>query len=181
MADDLGLSGQYVRLRKPRLGDAEARFALGNDPEIVRMFGVVPESLPAYTIEAARRWGAELSAKPHAWIVEHQGRLLGEIRLDDLDSYDRRARLAIGLYDPGKLGKGYGRDAVRLVLTHAFQALDLHRISLRVVAYNLRTIHCYKACGFVEEGREREAAFVAGEWHDDVMMGLLSHEFRAAG
>jgi len=57
--------------------------------------------------------------------------------------------------------------------------MSLHRVSLRVLAYNVRAIRCYSACGFVEEGREREAAFVGGEWHDDVMMGLLAHEFAA--
>jgi RimJ/RimL family protein N-acetyltransferase len=63
------------------------------------------------------------------------------------------------------------------VLEYAFGELGLHRIGLRVVAYNVRAIRCYSACGFIEEGREREAAHVAGEWHDDVIMGLLSREF----
>ena len=30
--------------------------------------------------------------------------------------------------------------------------------------------------GFVEEGREREAAYVGGAWHDDLIMGVLEHE-----
>jgi RimJ/RimL family protein N-acetyltransferase len=46
-----------------------------------------------------------------------------------------------------------------------------------VLAYNKRAIRAYEKCGFVIEGREREAAFVDGAWHDDVMMGLLDHEF----
>lgn len=71
---------------------------------------------------------------------------------------------------------GLGRETVRLILAHAFGALGLHRVSLRVVAYNTRAIRCYLACGFVEEGREREAALVGGERHDDIMMGILSRE-----
>ena len=55
--------------------------------------------------------------------------------------------------------------------------LRMHRIGIRVLAYNQRAIHAYKKCGFVIEGRERETAFVDGAWHDDVMMGLLDHEF----
>ena len=40
-------------------------------------------------------------------------------------------------------------------------------LSVRVVAYNSRAIHAYEKCGFRVEGREREAAFVDGQWHDD--------------
>jgi RimJ/RimL family protein N-acetyltransferase len=46
-----------------------------------------------------------------------------------------------------------------------------------VVDYNLRAIGAYQKCGFVVEGREREAAFVDGIWHDDVMMAILDREY----
>jgi RimJ/RimL family protein N-acetyltransferase len=143
------------------------------------MFGGDPNAFATLTKEEAKRFVDSLAAHPHAWVVEHEGRFLGEIRLDNVDEHDRRAGLAVGLYDPAKLGMGLGREAIGLVLKHAFGELGLHRISLRVVDDNTRAIRCYRACGFVEEGREREAAYVAGEWHDDVIMGLLSREFRA--
>ncbi len=63
-------------------------------------------------------------------------------------------------------------------MRHAFGTLGLHWLGLRVVAYNTRAICCYQACGFVVEGREREAALVGGERHDDVMMGVLAREAR---
>jgi RimJ/RimL family protein N-acetyltransferase len=53
----------------------------------------------------------------------------------------------------------------------------LHRVSVRVLAYNKRAIRSYQKCGFVIEGREREAGPVNGQWHDDVIMGLLDREF----
>ena len=52
--------------------------------------------------------------------------------------------------------------------------MGLHRVSLRVWDINTRVIACYRACGFVEEGREREQAFVDGVWCDDVIMGCLA-------
>jgi RimJ/RimL family protein N-acetyltransferase len=74
-----------------------------------------------------------------------------------------------------------GGKRFRLVMKHAFQALGLHRISILALAYNTRAIRCYSACGFVEEGREQEAGVGSGEWHDDVMMGLLDREARYIG
>lgn len=167
-----------VTLRAPKPEDAADRLALGRDPEIVRMFGGdTSNPLPPLMAGEVSRWLDRINAHPHAWVVEHHGRLLGEARLDGLDAYDGRARLATGLFDPAKLGQGLGRRVVRLVLQHAFEALRLHRVDLRVLAYNVRAIRCYRSCGFVEEGREREAALVAGERHDDVIMGILSREF----
>ena len=174
------LQGASVTLRRPRSEDVAERLALGRDPGIMWMFGADATGWPPLTEAEATRWVEEITAHPHAWAVEHGGRLLGDIRLglNALEQHDARARLAIGLYDPDKLGKGLGREAIRLMLAHAFGALGLHRVSLRVVAYNTRAIRCYSACGFVVEGREREAALVGGERYDDIMMGVLAREFR---
>nr|WP_309546968.1 GNAT family protein [Rhizobium rhizogenes]QCL10562.1 acetyltransferase family protein [Rhizobium rhizogenes] len=66
---------------------------------------------------------------------------------------------------------------IRLLLQYAFAELNLHRIGIRALAYNQRAIRGYKKCGFVIEGREREAAFVTRAWHDEVMMGIVEREF----
>lgn len=48
--------------------------------------------------------------------------------------------MAIGMYDANIVGKGYGSEAIRLLLQYAFADLDLHRIGVRVLAYNHRAI-----------------------------------------
>ena len=166
-------------LRRPRPGDVAERLALGNDPGVMRMFGVDPASLPPLDEAGAARWVQRLARHPCAWIVQHDGRLLGEARLDAISAPDARAQLAVGLYDAAKLGRGLGRQVVRRVLAHAFGAMGAHRVGLRVIAYNTRAIRCYTACGFQVEGREREAALVGQERHDDILMGILAAEFRA--
>lgn len=57
--------------------------------------------------------------------------------------------------------------------------MKLHRVDLRVLSYNRRAIACYRRCGFVEEGVERESAYVSGAWYDDLMMSVLEHEYVA--
>jgi RimJ/RimL family protein N-acetyltransferase len=66
---------------------------------------------------------------------------------------------------------------MHLLLGEAFGPLDLHRVSLRVLAYNARALAAYKKVGFTEEGRERQSAKVGDRFHDDVMMGMLAHEY----
>ncbi|MFD2174759.1 GNAT family N-acetyltransferase [Rhodobacter lacus] len=170
------LWGARVRLRPFRISDIDGRLALGQSPEIVHCFGGDPRGLPPYEESDARSWVERNLAHPLCWAVEVDGRLLGEARLDGLDHHDGRARLAIGLYDLSQLGKGLGREVIKLILSHAFGTLQLHRVDLRVLAYNERAIRCYRACGFIEEGRERESARVGDAWHDDIIMGVLAQE-----
>lgn len=173
------LEGASVRLRPPLEADADARLALGRDAGIAEMFGVSRQDVPPLTREEVQRWFQALAEHPHAWVIESGQTFIGLIRLDRVDLQDRRASMAVGIYDPASLGRGLGSEAIKLLLGHAFGAMGLHRIGIRVLAYNKRAIRAYEKCGFVIEGRERETAFVNGAWHDDIMMGLLEHEFRA--
>jgi ribosomal-protein-alanine N-acetyltransferase len=54
----------------------------------------------------------------------------------------------------------------------------LHRVDLRVLAFNRRAIACYTKRSFVIERAEREAAWIGGEWHSDVMMSILIQEYK---
>lgn len=175
------MEGPSLRLRLATPDDAKARFSLGHSQEIVRMFGVSRADTKPMTMDAAEAWARAHSANPYAWIIEVAGQLIGEIKLHGVNAHDRRASMAIAIYDPQQLGKGFGSEAIRLLLYHAFTELDLHRIGIRVLAYNERAIRAYEKCGFIIEGRERETAFVDGVWHDDLMMGILSRELQCHG
>jgi RimJ/RimL family protein N-acetyltransferase len=169
------LKSARVVLRTPNSQDVEVRLALGRHKEIIEAYGGTFDPTDPFTrshAEAAIRF---IDEQEHAWVID-AGRFIGHIRLHSVDQHDKRASLAIGIDDPAYLGKGYGTESVKLVLTYAF-ARGLHRISLRVLASNARAIACYRKCGFVEEGREREAALVNGAWQDDIIMGLLDREF----
>ncbi len=169
------LRGERLVLRAPTREDVEARLALGRHREIVEAYGGTFDADAPFgraEAEAAIRF---IEQQPSAWVID-AGRFIGHVRLHRTDWNDKRTMLAIGIDDPACLGRGYGAEAIRLVLAHAFD-IGLHRVSLRVLSGNIRAIACYRKCGFVEEGREREAAFVRGAWQDDVIMGLLDREF----
>jgi ribosomal-protein-alanine N-acetyltransferase len=157
----------------------------GKDPEIIRKAGGSPafeEPMPMSSDEA-EAWYEQVSSDPNPlhWAIELQGRFVGTARLHSVGEADSRSRYAVGLLDRKLLGNGLGRQVIRLVLGFGFQRLGLHRIDLRVLAFNERAIRCYLRCGFTEEGREREAARVNEGWHDDVIMGILEQEFARGG
>jgi len=171
------LQGARLRLRPPVPEDAAARRSLGINPDIVRMFGGNVTEAGAMSEEAAEVWLDHLRLQDPGWVIETGGRVIGAAFLHSLHHEDRRASLALGILDMTLLGQGLGREAIRLMLGHAFGAMGLHRVGLRVLSFNQRAIRCYRACGFVEEGRERQSARVDGQWHDDLIMGILADEF----
>jgi RimJ/RimL family protein N-acetyltransferase len=172
------LKGLRVTLRRPIETDIDARLVLGRDSGILHMFGVSEDKITEMTRENAEIWVQRISEHPYAWMIEC-GTLIGEVRLDHVNFTDRRASLAIGILDAARLGQGLGTEAIMLVLAYAFDTLGLHRVALRVLAYNERAIRSYRKCGFTVEGRERESALVGGTFYDDIMMGILDHEFQS--
>jgi hypothetical protein len=65
------------------------------------------------------------------------------------------------------------------MLDHAFGTLNLHRIALSVFSFNERAIRSYMSCGFVIEGRAREAIWREGRWWDEVSMSVLKGDWEA--
>lgn len=98
---------------------------------------------------------------------------MGVTSLVGIDYKNRNAECILDIGEKSKWGKGYGTEAMSLLLTYAFLELNLHRLSLRVFSTNEKAIHLYKKIGFVQEGRVKEAVFRNGEWIDSIYMGLL--------
>ena len=163
-----------VKLRKPNDSDIEARAALGYHPDVLLGLGLRRESPFPMSLEDAKEWVLRIATRPHAWIIEHESKLLGEVRLDNVEPHDRRASLAIAIVDHQKLGQGLGRVSARACLKIGFEDLNLHRITVRVLSSNVRPIRCYEFCGFQIEGTERGAALTDWGWEDDVIMGILA-------
>ncbi|QHW35191.1 GNAT family N-acetyltransferase [Paenibacillus rhizovicinus] len=106
-------------------------------------------------------------------------RLVGFAALHGIEWNNRSSRMAVGIGSAEDRGKGYGKDAVAMLLRYAFYELNLERISLEVIAYNQAAIRVYEKAGFVEEGRLREAVLRGGRRYDLIAMGLLVREWTA--
>ncbi|WP_019422603.1 GNAT family N-acetyltransferase [Paenibacillus profundus] len=102
---------------------------------------------------------------------------IGITSLISIDFKNRNAELIIDIGEPDYWGKGYGQEALGLLLRYAFMELNLHRISLRVFDFNTRALKLYEKLGFQQEGMSREALFRNGAWHHIIHMGLLQSEY----
>jgi RimJ/RimL family protein N-acetyltransferase len=145
-----------------------------SDPEIARLARYQEAPMRAEEIErffAARVVGADaLAMAIHERVSD---RLVGTCAFSQLDGDNGSALYHITIGEKDAWGRGYGTEATRLMLDHAFGRLGLHRIALFVFEFNERAIRTYRRCGFVIEGRARESIFRDGRWWDELAMSVL--------
>lgn len=96
-------------------------------------------------------------------VTAADGRLIGDLQLQDINWHRREAELRICLGDKGLWGQGLGVEAVTLALQVAFRRLRLRQVYLRVYASNRRAIRCYEKCGFRAVGRLEPRDSTEGE------------------
>jgi len=104
--------------------------------------------------------------------------LIGNVALIDIDHLDRQCKLGIFIGNKDYWGKGYGREAIRLLLGFAFNRLNMNNVLLNVYAPNERAYRCYRSVGFREIGRRRQSVFRNGVYCDDIYMDILAEDFR---
>ncbi len=83
----------------------------------------------------------------------------------------------IGLGEREYWSKGYGTDAMRVILRYAFDELNLHRVSLGVFDYNARARRSYEKAGFVVEGHARATVARDSQRRGEYLMGILREEW----
>jgi RimJ/RimL family protein N-acetyltransferase len=149
------------------------------DPEVARLTRYQDGPMRAEEIErffAARVIGPDsLALAVH---VKPDERLVGTTAFSQLDGDNGSALYHITIGEKDAWGRGYGTEATRLMLRHAFETLNLHRIALCVFAFNERAIRSYRSCGFAVEGRSREAIWRDGRWWDELTMSILEPEWQ---
>ncbi|SHH84331.1 GNAT family N-acetyltransferase [Desulfosporosinus lacus] len=112
-------------------------------------------------------------------ILDENDHLIGTIGFKELNIPGRSATIYIVIGDKAYWGKGYGTDALIVFARFLFTQWNFHRLSLDTWDENIRAIKAYEKVGFKVEGRQREARYVLGNYHDAILMGLLSSEFLA--
>jgi len=104
--------------------------------------------------------------------------LIGICGLLNVDKINRTAEAGIFTGNKKYWSKGYGAEAMNLLLDYSFNLLNMNSIFLRVHSFNERAIRCYQKCGFKEIGIRREAYILAGETYNQVYMDILAKEFK---
>jgi RimJ/RimL family protein N-acetyltransferase len=174
------LRGEKVVLRAMKREDLMRQCAFNNDLEFELAGGGDPPEP-----QALARLEAQFDENLHRgdregmnFAIEADSKYIGSCGLFHLDLVAHTCELGIGIGDKQYWGRGYGRDAVRVLLDYAFHLRNFHKVWLQVNGNNERGIHAYRACGFVEEGRLRKHVWNNGAYVDLVHMGILCDEWK---
>ncbi len=152
-----------------------------SDPDVARLTRYQDGPMRAEEIErffAARVVGTDSLAM--AVHVRGTDRLIGTCAFSQLDGDNGSALFHITIGEKDSWGLGYGTEATRLMLDHAFGKLGLHRVGLSVFAFNERALRAYRRVGFTVEGRSRQAIWREGRYWDEIAMSILDEEWRAS-
>jgi RimJ/RimL family protein N-acetyltransferase len=172
------LMGERVRLEPLGPAVLSGYWQMLQDPEGQRLTGTHAE----FTLEQTEGW-LRSRADQHdradwAAIELATGEFVGEVVLNDLDPDNESVGFRISLAGPAVFGRGFGTEVTRLVLDHAFDTVGLHRVELEVYEHNPRARRVYEKCGFVLEGRRRDALLWDGVRYDALTMAVLSTDPR---
>jgi RimJ/RimL family protein N-acetyltransferase len=106
-------------------------------------------------------------------------RLLGDINLDVINEWGSRdSFVGLGIGNREDWGKGYGTDAMKIMLRYAFTELNLRRVTFTFFEYNPRAIRSYEKVGFQHEGRLRSILLRDGKRWDMLYMGILAEDWQ---
>lgn len=175
------LTGNRIRLRAIERGDLHTFVRWINDPEVTA--GLLIGNPMSQTHE--ENWYEGMLKRP----MEEQPlaielktaqtwELIGTCSFNEISWRDRVAEVGIMVGEKQHWSKGYGTDAMRLLLRRGFAELNLNRIFLHVYANNPRAIRSYEKAGFTLEGRLRQDVYKNGQYLDVLVMGILREEWK---
>lgn len=183
------LVGELVRLRPIEARDADRLWESLQDPESMRLTGTTRTFSRSEIDEWARtisdqesRFDFAMTSLMPTPTGEVSDDLIGEIVINDIDAATHSANIRLQSL-PAYRGRGYGREALELILGFVFapepEGVGLHRLSLDVLSINPRARMLYESLGFVLEGTLRDAALDGDSYCDVHVMSLLDQDYEA--
>lgn len=164
----------YLSPRSPE--DTEIFTKWLNDFEVTDYISKSPKII---TFEGEKEFLGRQSRNSYDFSIVNlkDDNIIGTISLENINNISRAAELGIFIGEKDYLSKGYGAEAIMLVLDYGFNYLNLNSIRLQVLEFNQRAMKCYNKCGFIENGRIRKIEYLNGKYYDAILMDILREEF----
>lgn len=173
--------GELVNLRAIKEEDIKIAVEHNSDPEIAcnaDFSAPLPQSA-----ENLKEWLEEMRKKSNRYkgfnlaIETKDGKFIGTCGAFHMDRKNRVAQVGIGIGNKDYLGKGYGTEAMKLLVEFLFDEYNVNKVKLGVFAFNERAIKSYEKCGFKNEAVLREILYRFGKYHDMINMAILREDY----
>lgn len=174
------IKGDLVKLRAYKEEDIGKAYEFVNDEE-VKKFISVDGSFPM-TIWEEESWIKTRKSNvnlTYDFAIEDlkTNKYIGGCSINSTNIKNRNCVIGIMIGDKDYWGKGYGRDALKVLIKFIFEELNFDKIKLSVFSFNKRAISCYKKLGFKEEGILKNEIYRNGKYYDDILMAIFKDEY----
>lgn len=168
----------YLTPRGSSLGETLKYTEWLNDPRVSDFLGRTSMAI-SYEEEKEHLENALKNPNERSFNITDSktNKIIGTISLERIEWVGKSAELGILIGDEEFRSKGYGTEAIRIILDYAFNFLNLNCIYLALISSNKRAYKCYLKCGFKDSGRIRDRIFINGQYYDMLFMDILSSEF----
>lgn len=172
------VAGDRVYLSTFEKSDAPLLAQWLTDLEVTTHLGAIGQ---VFGIEDEEEWVERVRKdryNPSFSIVLREGqRLIGSLGLKGIDDKRGTAEVGIAIGDKKEWGKGYGAEALRLLVDFGFTLLNLESIYLKLWAFNERARRSYLRAGFKDAGRLRSRLEIGGKRYDELYMDITREDF----
>jgi len=173
--------GERIRLRAIERTDLPLFVTWLNDPDVRDGLLMIYQPLSMVDEESWFEDMKKRSVDEHPLLIEikqGEGWLpVGNCGFHKIDWRCRVAEVGIFIGEKRLWNRGYGTEAMLLLLKYGFYTLNMNRISLDVYENNPSAIRAYEKAGFIQEGRKRQAMYVDGKYIDILQMSVLKEEW----
>ncbi|MFW9810434.1 MAG: GNAT family N-acetyltransferase [Candidatus Thorarchaeota archaeon] len=173
--------GELVTLRALEMSDLDHILRFFNTLELRKFLGPPIVRSKKYLEQWLRNvsvWSPWRDGHLYLAVEEKDTKsFLGIARIEDIRLPHNRGEVGISIYDPAMRGKGYGTDAMLVLLGVGFNILGLNSIYLDTMEDNERSIKVYEKIGFRRVGLLRETEFIDGAHKGLLIMDILRKEF----
>jgi RimJ/RimL family protein N-acetyltransferase len=174
-------NGQLVRLAASQTDDAEHFARWSQNDDYLRMLDNDPAK--PLSPDAYSQWEQSFWNAPNTFAFRLRtladDQLIGLVVLGDVQWMHGTAMLGIAIGDPAYWDKGYGTDAMRVILRYGFNELNLYRVTSNTMGYNIRSMKAHEKAGFQREGVQRQSIQREGQRYDVIYYGILREEWLA--
>ncbi len=171
--DDFMYYGEKVVLRAYREDDIDIALKLVNDKELKKfLVNFIPFPMSKWEEEEWIKSQKSNKEGTYNFAIEdiETNKYIGGCGINSVDWLTRVAVVGIMIGDKDYWGKGYGTDAMKVLIDFIFNDMNINKIRLSVFSFNERAIKSYEKCGFEVEGVLKNEIFKDGKYYDEIIM-----------
>jgi diamine N-acetyltransferase len=169
--------GEKINLISLEKGHIETIRGWRNDPEVRKFFFSSHFINEIQQEKWFERYSEDNTQTSFAIIENNTNVFIGTIGLSQIDHYHQRAEMGTMIGNKKYWGKGYGSDSTKLLLSYAFNSLNLKKVYCNITSDNIASIKKNEKVGFKIEGTLRKHTFNNGTFKDVIVMGMLKEDY----